>query len=225
MGPLTEVSTQSVILKTTKHSVVIVAVAADTKFMKEKAEVKIAVLRVDDRAVIEAKKPPRMQPSSGRTCSKSDRGTACPITTHTTNKRPQHDRYLSSGRRKSNLPVSGYSCADLTCSLIRTPRALHHTLADSSGTFRLKQNDPEGGANLAAEIAAIQKRVRSPSVAAPVLVHGDQKRMEGPKDGIRGRRLGERHLASSGHVDLAVIVHGLVIQSCIIGNCRDRAGA
>ena len=56
MGTVTQVSTDSITVKTTKGRLVTVAVAAETKFMKEKAEVKIADVKVGDRVVIEAKK-------------------------------------------------------------------------------------------------------------------------------------------------------------------------
>ena len=56
MGTVTQVSTDSITVKTTKGPVVTVAVATDTKFMKNKAEVKIADLKVGDKVVIHARK-------------------------------------------------------------------------------------------------------------------------------------------------------------------------
>ena len=56
MGTVTQVSFDSITVKTTNGALVTVAVAADTQFMKDKAEVKIADVKVGDRVVIEAKK-------------------------------------------------------------------------------------------------------------------------------------------------------------------------
>ena len=59
MGTVIQVSADSIAVKTTKGALVRVAVAADTQFMKDKAAVKIADLKVGDRVVIEAKKDPK----------------------------------------------------------------------------------------------------------------------------------------------------------------------
>ena len=56
MGTVTQVSADSITVKTTKGRLVTVAVAADTQFMKDKAEAKIADVKVGNRIVIEAKK-------------------------------------------------------------------------------------------------------------------------------------------------------------------------
>ena len=56
MGTVTQISADSITVKTTKGKVVTVVVAADTKFMKDKADAKIADVKVGDRVVIEAKK-------------------------------------------------------------------------------------------------------------------------------------------------------------------------
>ena len=56
MATVTQVSADSIIVKTTKGALVTVAVAADTQFMKDKTIVKIADVKVGNRVVIEAKK-------------------------------------------------------------------------------------------------------------------------------------------------------------------------
>ena len=56
MGTVTQIFADSITVKTTKGALVTVAVAADTKFMKDKVELKITDVKVGDRVVIEAKK-------------------------------------------------------------------------------------------------------------------------------------------------------------------------
>lgn len=56
MGTVTQVSADSITIKTTKGALVTVALVTDTQFMKDKAEVKIADVKVGERVVIEAKK-------------------------------------------------------------------------------------------------------------------------------------------------------------------------
>lgn len=56
MGTVTKVTESSITVKTTKGALVTVTVAAETKFMKDKAEVKISDVTVGTKVVIEAKK-------------------------------------------------------------------------------------------------------------------------------------------------------------------------
>ena len=56
MGTVTQVSSDSITVKTTKGAMITVAVAAGTKFMKGNAEVKIADLKVGNKVVIHATK-------------------------------------------------------------------------------------------------------------------------------------------------------------------------
>ena len=59
MGTVTQVSADSITVKTTKGALVTAAVAADTQFMKDKTAVKITDLKVGDKVVIHAKKDPQ----------------------------------------------------------------------------------------------------------------------------------------------------------------------
>lgn len=56
MGTVTQVSADSITVKTTKGALVTVAVATDTQFMQDKTAVKITGLKVGDKVVIHAKK-------------------------------------------------------------------------------------------------------------------------------------------------------------------------
>ena len=56
MGTVTQVSADSITVKTLKSGLVTVALAADTEFMKDKTAVKITDVKVGDRVVIHAKK-------------------------------------------------------------------------------------------------------------------------------------------------------------------------
>ena len=56
IGTVTQVSADSITVKTLKSGLVTVALAADTQFMKDKTAVKITDMKVGDRVVIHAKK-------------------------------------------------------------------------------------------------------------------------------------------------------------------------
>ena len=56
MGTVTQVSADSITVKTAKSALVTVALAADTQFVKDKTTVKITDVKVGERVVIHAKR-------------------------------------------------------------------------------------------------------------------------------------------------------------------------
>jgi hypothetical protein len=57
IGTVAKITSDSITVKTTANKMVTVAVAPETKFIKDKAAAKMADLKVGDRVVIHAKEP------------------------------------------------------------------------------------------------------------------------------------------------------------------------